>query len=151
MRTINKVLKLELTIDLEREAKKIRENLTGEFCLPMVKVLGGVDDGHEFHLKKDKIKVGRIDPENQDKYDPENDVVLSDQYKVVSRVWKPQALLTFENGEWFIEQGEGNPTSLWEKTLTKGRKEKLRHEDIIHLSEGEKSVRLVFLLPKSEG
>jgi hypothetical protein len=116
--------------------------------LPIVKVLGGVDDGKEFPLKKPLIKIGRVDPDNKDKYDAD-DVVLSGDYKVVSRVWKPQALLSFENGQWYVQQGEGiNTTAVWEKKLTKGRKEPLKDEDIIHLAEGDKSVRLLFLLPK---
>lgn len=151
IRTIKQVLKLDLSFDLKQEATKIHENLTEGFCLATVKVLGGIDDGKQFRLTKKVVRIGRVDPENLDKYDAENDIVLSDHYIVVSRAWKPQALLSFEDGEWYIQQGEGtNPTSLWDKKLAKGRKEKLKHEDIIHLAEGDKSARLLFLLPKCQ-
>jgi hypothetical protein len=74
--------------------------------------------------------------------------VLSDEYRAVSRVWKPHATLTFENGEWYVEAGESaNSTKLWGKKLVKGRKEKLKDQDIICLAEIEKSVKLLFVLP----
>jgi DNA-binding MarR family transcriptional regulator len=148
MRTTRKVLKLNLAIEMKNEATKLNQSLTEEFYLPRVKVLGGVDDGKEFSLKKPLVKIGRVDPDNTDKYDV-NDVVLSSDYKVVSRVWKPQALLSLEQGQWYVQQGEGiNTTAVWENKLKKGRKEPLKDEDIIHLAEGDKSVRLLFLLPK---
>jgi DNA-binding MarR family transcriptional regulator len=135
-------------IEMKNEATKLNQSLTEEFYLPRVKVLGGVDDGKEFSLKKPLVKIGRVDPDNTDKYDV-NDVVLSSDYKVVSRVWKPQALLSLEQGQWYVQQGEGiNTTAVWENKLKKGRKEPLKDEDIIHLAEGDKSVRLLFLLPK---
>ncbi|MCW3998657.1 MAG: ArsR family transcriptional regulator [Candidatus Bathyarchaeota archaeon] len=150
LRTTKKVLKLDLSIDLKTEAAKVQKNLDEEFCTPKVKVLGGIDDGKYFPLKKSSINIGRVDPDNSDKYDAANDILLSEKYSTVSRVWKPQALITFEQGSWYVEHGDAvNPTLLWDKKLVKGRKEKLKDEDIIHLS-GDKTVRLLFLLPKCQ-
>jgi DNA-binding MarR family transcriptional regulator len=149
LRTVKKVLKLELSIDLEKEAKKVDQTVSEEFCSTTIRVLGGVDDGRLFSLKKNIVMIGREDPEQESKYDPKNDIVLSAYYKAVSRVWKPHAILSFENGEWHIEQGEGvNSTSLWGKKLVKGRKEKLKDADIIRLADADRSVKLLFSLPK---
>lgn len=149
LRTIKKVLKLDLSIELETEAKHVEKTLCKEFCSASIRVLGGVDDGKEFALTKSAVRIGREDPKEISQYDPETDIVLSDEYKAVSRVWKPHALLTFENGEWYIEHGEStNSTTLWGRKLIRGRKEKLKSEDIIRLANAEKSVKLLFQLPK---
>jgi len=153
MRTLSKVMKFDLNLKLSGKAAGIQRRVLDEFSrsLAYVRVLGGPDDGQEFLLKKDDIKVGRIDPEHMNKYDPENDVVLSESYKAVTRVWRPHAKLTLEKDQWYVEHCEGkNLTYLWNRRLDKHRRLKLKNGDIISLAKGTKGVRLVFLLPKPE-
>ena len=152
MRTLTKVMKLDLSLDLRSRVTGIRERVSDEFgqSLATVKVLGGVDDGREFLIKKEDIRIGRFDPDNVDKYDRENDIVLSKEYRFVTRVSKPHAKLFFENGQWNIQHCEGrNPTYLWNRKLDKYKKEKLKNADIINLAKGEKGVSLVFHIPRA--
>ncbi len=147
MRTLSRVMKMNLKLELINKAQEVQSKLS----FATVKVLGGSDDGHVFSLEKEEVKMGRIDLENQDKYDTKNDVVVSDSYSVVTRTSKVHARLLFENNQWFIEHCEGkNGTFLWERELTKNKKEPLKHGDIITLGKGPKCVRLVFECPTSK-
>ena len=153
MRTLNKVIKFDLGFEVNSKVQGVRDKISDHFLdtFAIVKILGGVDDGHDFLLKETEIKIGRVDPDNIDKYNPEIDIVLSDQYRAVTRVGKPHARLLFVNNEWYIELCEGqNPTYLWNKQLEKNKKQRLKDGDIIHLAEGPKGVRLLFLNPKPE-
>src|SRR5208337_333557 len=151
MRTLSRVMKMDLKLELRSQAEDVKAKFGEELLqgFASIKVLGGADDGHVFLLRKDDIKMGRVDLEKQDEYDPQNDIVLSDSYGVVTRVSKPHAKLFLENGQWYVEHCEGvNGTYLWERKLAKNRKETLKHGDMITLAEGAKSVRLVFEPPK---
>lgn len=152
IRTINEVMKLDLTFELRSLVAGVQERFSEEFpSFAIIRVLGGKDDGREFPLKRTEVKIGREDPENKEKYDSENDVILSNEYRAVTRVWKPHARLLLENGQWYIEHCEGkSDTYLWNKKLDKYRKEKLKNGDMINLAQGDKGARLVFILPRSE-
>jgi hypothetical protein len=114
----SEVFRFELKSQAEGVKKKLGEEFPQNYAT--VKVLGGEDDGHIFQLGKDQVRIGRIDLEHQDNYDPLNDVVLSDSYGVVTRASKPHAMLLHENGQWLVEQCEGvNGIYLWEKMLIK--------------------------------
>jgi hypothetical protein len=152
MRTLSKVMKMDLKLELSKNVAGIREKLSEEFSqsFATIKILGGVDDGQEFLLKENEVRIGRVDPENMEKYDPKNDIALSDSYGAITRVWKPHAKLILEDGQWYIEHCEGvNETYLWDRKLEKNRKEPLKNGDVIGLAEGAKGVRMVFLLPKT--
>jgi hypothetical protein len=151
MRTLKKVMRIDLGFEVGRKVEGVRNMISEEFSdtFAVVKVLGGVDDGREFLLKEPEVNIGRIDINNPDRYDPKTDVVLSNQYRAVTRVGKPHARLLLLQDEWFIELCEGqNPTYLWDKKLQKRRKQKLNDGDIIHFAEGLKGVRLLFLNPQ---
>ena len=60
-------------------------------------MLGGPDDGKVFMLKQNQVRIGRIDPENQAAYSPEDDIVLSDGYTAVTRVSKPHGQFISSN------------------------------------------------------
>jgi DNA-binding transcriptional ArsR family regulator len=153
IRTLNKVLKMNLTFELKSQVQKTKEKLKDEFSqkVATLRVLGGVDDGRVFPLNKNEVNIGRIDYEKRDKINLENDVVLSNSYGAVSRVTKPHARMLFENGQWYIIHCEGvNGTYLWERKLSNGHKEALKDGDIIALAEGAKSARLLFELPKAK-
>jgi pSer/pThr/pTyr-binding forkhead associated (FHA) protein len=151
IRTLSRVMKMDLTLELISQAQDVKAKIGEELLqgFVTVKVPSGADDGHVFYPGKYEVRIGRVDIENQDKYDPKNDIVLSDSYGVVTRVSKPHARLLLEGDHWCVEHREGvNGTHLWERKLSKNKKEPLKHGDIITLAEGAKSVRLVFEFPK---
>ena len=59
--------------ELSDKIKEANKNVSKEFAgkVPVFWVLGGVDDGKVFPIKKDCVKIGREDPPNEDKYDPQ--------------------------------------------------------------------------------
>ena len=63
---------LKKKIDDVRDA--IEDEVTGE--KPMLIILGGPDDGKFFLLEKQEIRIGRIDPERENSYDPDQDIVI---------------------------------------------------------------------------
>jgi hypothetical protein len=153
MRTLSKVMRFDLDFQVDRKVAGVREKLSEKFSdsFAVIRVLGGVYDGREFLLKENEAKIGRADPDKADKYDTETDIVLADQYKAVTRVWKPHARLFLEGGQWYIEHCKGrNLTCLWNKELEENKKHELKDGDIINIARGSKGVRLVFLWPKLE-
>ena len=138
--------KFELTDRIKEVSKKLSKEVISK--VPAIRVLGGVDDGKVFAIKKDSVKIGRVNPEKQDRYDLENDIVLSDNYKAVTRVSKPHAKLTFDGDDWYLEDCESKSgTYLKDERLDKNRKMKLEDGDMIELAKGSSGVRLLFNLP----
>ncbi len=153
MRTLSKFMKFNVDLQLIDQAAKVQNEISEQFSetFAKIRVLGGTDDGTEFVLKESSVNIGRSDPESKDKIDLEKDIVLSEDYTAVTRVWKPHARLLLEDGQWFIEHCEGrNETRLWEKILAKNKKEPLSDGDIIRLAEGPHGARLVYLA-KAQG
>jgi DNA-binding transcriptional ArsR family regulator len=139
-------LKFILIDRVETVKGRISEEFMSNF--PMIKVLGGQDDGKVFLIKKESVRIGRIDPKNQDQYDPENDIVLSGEYKAVTRVSKPHAKLTLEGSVWDIEDCESTGgTYLNNRKLDKYRMTKLNDGDMVGLSRGVLGALLLFTLP----
>ncbi len=139
-----------VTFELSDRVATVKGRISEEFIskVPMIKVLGGPDDGKVFPIKKESVRIGRVDLRKQDKYDPENDIVLSGEYRAVTRVSKPHARLTLEGGEWYLEDCESKGgTYLNDKKLDKYRKTKLNDSDMIGLSKGLLGAHLLFSLP----
>jgi len=138
--------KFELSDRIEEVSKKISEEFIGK--VPVIRVLGGADDGKDFVIKKDSVNIGRVDPEKQDRYDPENDIVLSRDYGAITRVSKPHARLTLDGDEWYLEDCESKGgTYLNDEKLDKSRRTKLKDGDMIGLAKGLLGVHLLFSLP----
>ena len=133
--------------EMSDKIAEVRDKISEEFIsnLPVIRVLGGADDEKRFPIKNDKVRIGRIDPEKMDKYDPENDAVLSEDYRAVTRVSKPHAELTLEESGWFVKDyGSRNGTYINDKKLDEREKKKLANGDIIGLAKGLPGVRLLF-------
>jgi hypothetical protein len=137
-----------------KEARKMLLDLSRKHA--SLRILGGLDDGRIFFLKKDEVKLGRVDFKNPDGFDSEEDVVLSNSYETVSRVSMPHAKIVQITDKWYVEHCKGlNGTYLLrEKAVekdvgtTKSPGELLSDGDIIVLSKGTKGVMMVFRLPK---
>jgi hypothetical protein len=137
-----------------KEAQKRLIELCKKYA--SLRVLGGLDDGRIFFLKKDEIRLGRVDYANPDGFDSEEDVVLSNSYETVSRASMPHAKIVHRADKWYVEHCNGlNGTYLLrEKAVEKdvgtvgSPGEQLYDGDIIILAKRSKGVMLVFRLPK---
>lgn len=111
---------------------------------PLIKVLGGDDDGRVFPLVKEVTLVGRQGEIRLDNQEYIGDVVLSNDYVSVTRVTHPHATLTHKKGECYLEDN-GSKCGVFmnndEQTLDKI---KLKDGDKIKLALGEGGAELVF-------
>jgi pSer/pThr/pTyr-binding forkhead associated (FHA) protein len=112
-------------------------------------VLGGPDDGKVFMLKHDQIRIGRIDPENQAAFSPDDDIVFSDGYTAVTRVSKPHGKFIHNNEGWHIEDcGSTGGTKLNTKRLEKNTRISIHDGDLIEFSKGVFGVKLLMIIPQ---
>ena len=138
--------KLELSDKIEQISRKISEELIGK--VPMIRVLGGADDGKVFVVESTSPKIGRVDPEKKDRFDPMADIVLSGNYRAVTRVSNPHARLTLDGNDWYIEDCESKGgTYVNDERLDSYKKTKLNDGDMIGLAKGSLGVCLLFSLP----
>jgi hypothetical protein len=139
-------IRVELRPKVERVKGDYEEFVNGFYRM---RVLNGEDAGRLFRLRNDSIRIGRIDTKAENKYDPQHDIVLSNKYAAVSRVWRPHARLIHQGNEWLIEHCEGtNGTYLDNRRLEKHEKARLEDHDVVDLVIGEGGARLVFLAPE---
>jgi DNA-binding transcriptional ArsR family regulator len=130
---------------------------------PMLKVLGGVEDGKIFELSKKEIRLGRRGNIDSNE-DYEGDVILSNEYESVSRVFKPHAYIKEKEDGWYlIDNGSkggvylNNESEFLKKRtqtgaiVKRGRNgRKLKDHDKIKLSLGKYGVELIFFLNSSK-
>ena len=69
---------------------------------PALHLLSGSRAGQTFLLKKDHIAVGRSDPDIPSR-SGESDIVLPEEYVMVTRITKPHAVISRSAGGWQIE------------------------------------------------
>jgi DNA-binding HxlR family transcriptional regulator len=137
----------EISHRLEEVKNTLSKELLG--TIPTATVLGGPDDGKMFLLKKDQVRIGRIDPENQTAYSPQDDIVLSDGYTAVTRVSKPHGLFIRSSEGWQIEDcGSTGGTRLNNKRLEKNSPVSIHDGDLIEFSKGVSGVKLLIIIPQ---
>jgi DNA-binding transcriptional ArsR family regulator len=137
----------EISRRLEEVKNTLSKELLGNTSTAIV--LGGPDDGKVFLLKKDQVRIGRIDPQNQAAYSPENDIVLSDGYTAVTRVSKPHGQFIRSTEGWQIEDcGSTGGTRVNNKRLEKNSRILLHDGDLIEFSKGVFGVKLLIIIPQ---
>jgi DNA-binding transcriptional ArsR family regulator len=145
-------LKLTLTdAALADKLEDVREKVSEEFLgqHPVVILLGGVEDGKVFPLLKESIAIGRADREAPDRFDPERDIVISEEYGAVTRISKPHARITLRNGTWHIKDcGSTGGTFVNSMPLKRRTLRQLNDGDLIELAKGTPGATLVFVVPK---
>jgi hypothetical protein len=151
LQSLNTLQNYELVITLQPSLTRISSDFeTYLRSFHRLRILNGPDAGRIFRLRKDSIRIGRIDSHNIAAYDPEHDIVLSQHYQAVSRVSKPHASLTFHDNAWYLEhQGGVNGTFLESQPLRPHEPIKLPDRCRINLARGAKGAQLVFLHPTS--
>jgi pSer/pThr/pTyr-binding forkhead associated (FHA) protein len=104
--------------------------------------------GQTFLLKKDHVAVGRADPDNPGK-SGETDIVLPEEYSMVTRITKPHAILSRSAEGWQIEdRGSSGGTFVNSEISAPQRRTPLRDGDVIDCALGESAARFLFIAEK---
>ncbi len=138
--------------EINNRLASVKGALSKEFMgnMPAAIVLGGTMDGKVFLLKNEIVNIGRIDAKNTGKYNPSDDVVLSDEYSAVTRITHPHGRLTCDKGHWFFEDcGSTGGSSVNNRKAAKQVKVPVFDGDLLELSRGISGVRLLLIIPKS--
>jgi len=136
--------------DLSEKIDETRRILSRELfgSGPVLIVLGGPDDGKVFPLMAGAVQIGRIDPEQEHRIDPETNLVLAQGYSSVSRVSRPHARVVQEQTGWTIgDGGSRGGTAVNKRTLGSGERALLRDGDLIELSRGPAGAKLLVVIP----
>ena len=121
------------------------EIITSSYQLPVIKVLGGEDDGKIFPLIKDSVKIGRKGEMNQYDHDYKDDIILSNSYESVTRVFKPHATLKKIGGDWIIEDKNSKCGFYINNGKQRVTDKTLKNRDKIRLALGDGGAELVFI------
>jgi hypothetical protein len=128
----------------------VKGTLAKEFMgnLPAAIVLGGAMDGKVFLLKKNELRLGRIDAENTVHDQTSDDIVVSDEYSAVTRVSRPHGRFFHDKGAWFVEDcGSTGGTSLNNRPIEKHTRVQIHDGDLLELSKGVNGVKLLLIIP----
>jgi len=133
--------------DIRERIRAVRSALeeSGEQAGPVLYVIGGAADGKAFILKNDRMPMGREDPDHSSTRD-ECMVVLPDEYRAVTRVTKPHAVLIRAVEAWQIEDNASTGgTFVNSRRLDPLKRTFLANGDVIDLSVGANSARFLFI------
>ena len=118
---------------------------SGSDC-PVLHLIEGKSAGRSFLLKKNRICIGRIDPDSSFKVS-DDDIVLPEDYVAVTRITKPHAILVRDGEIWQIEDRCSSGGTYVNSELQKSmQRVPLKNGDIIDLSIGESSARFLFII-----
>lgn len=115
------------------------------YQLPLVKILGGEDDGKLFPLTKESVKIGRQGDVELNDPQFKDDIILSNDYESVSRVYKPHATLKQDNGNWTIEDKNSKCGVYINGDNRRSSSETLKNRDKIRLALGKGGAEMVFI------
>ena len=115
---------------------------------PALHLMSGSRAGQTFLLKKDHIAVGRTDPDIPSR-SGENDIVLPEEYVMVTRITKPHAVISRSPGGWQVEdRGSSGGTYVNTDLIAPLHKTGLKDGDIIDCAVGENAARFLFIADK---
>jgi DNA-binding transcriptional ArsR family regulator len=133
----------DLQARLEPVRKAILEGSGDEY--PALHLVEGKASGKTFLLKKERINIGRIDPDFPS-HAKEGDIALPLEYAAVTRITKPHAVLFRSGKEWFIEdRGSSSGTYVNSGLITPLNRTLLKNGDVIDLAIGDSSARFLFV------
>jgi len=111
---------------------------------PALHLIEGTAAGRTFLLKKDRVSLGRIDPDFPASA-KEGDIILPVEYASVTRITKPHAVIFRAEKEWFIEDRRSSSGTYLNSTLiTPLKKTPVKNGDIVDLAIGDSSARFLF-------
>ena len=117
---------------------------SGPDC-PALHLVEGKGAGRTYLLKKERVLIGRIDPDFPSKLG-EGDIALPEEYVAVTRITKPHAIVTKTATGWQIEdRGSSGGTYLNTRLIGPMHKTSLKNGDIIDLAMGEDAARFLFI------
>ncbi len=112
---------------------------------PALHLVEGNAAGKTFLIKKERISIGRIDPDFPS-HAKEGDIALPVEYAAVTRITKPHAIIYRSGKEWFIEdRGSSGGTFVNATKITPMHKTPIRNGDVIDCAIGESSARFLFI------
>ena len=112
---------------------------------PALHLVEGKGAGRTYLLKKDRVLMGRIDPDFPSKLS-EGDIALPVEYVSVTRITKPHAIVTRTDTVWEIEdRGSSGGTYLNSELIAPLHKTNLKNGDVIDLAMGEDAARFLFI------
>lgn len=113
--------------------------------VPALHIVGGSWAGRTFLLKKDHIAIGRTDPDTPSRTG-ESDIVLPDDYVMVTRITKPHAVLSRSSSGWQVEdRGSSGGTYVNSDLIAPMHKTPVKNGDVIDLALGENAARFLFI------
>ena len=113
---------------------------------PALHLLEGKNAGVTYLIKKDRVLIGRIDPDTPS-MTTEGDIVLAEEYIVVTRITKPHAILSKIGPGWKIEDyGSSGGTFVNSESIKQKVKTPLKNGDVIDLAMGKNSARFLFIV-----
>ena len=108
-------------------------------------LIEGTAAGKTFIIKKDRISIGRIDPDFPS-HAKDGDIALPVEYAAVTRITKPHAVMYCAGKEWFIEdRGSSGGTFVNSARLAPMHKTPIKNGDVIDCAIGESSARFLFI------
>jgi hypothetical protein len=140
--------------DLAKRLSEVRSRVATELAsvYPAIVVMGGPDDRKFFPLKEDVVLIGRNDRDRSSTGNPAQDIVLSDNYKSVTRITKPHGRITHQGDAWFFEDcGSTGGTTINGGKASPGTKNRLQDGDLLELGKGVSGAKLLVILPLQQG
>ena len=112
---------------------------------PALHLVEGSGAGKTFLLKKDRIIIGRADPDTPSRVS-DDDIVLPVDYVSVTRITKPHAIVSKTKDGWQIEdRGSSGGTYVNTALIASMHKIILKNGDVIDLAMGESAARFLFI------
>jgi hypothetical protein len=133
---------------LSEKVAEVKGKFRDEFgTIPALLVMGGANDGTIFPIRSPIVSLGRKDPAV-----PVMDreaIVLSEDYRAVTRVTHPHARIVEIQGAYYLEdRGSTGGTYVNGTKLLKGERVLLTDGALIDLAKGPQSVTLLCVLPE---
>jgi DNA-binding transcriptional ArsR family regulator len=101
--------------------------------------------GKTYLLKKERISIGRIDPDFPS-HAKEGDIALPVEFAAVTRITKPHAVLFRAGKDWYIEdKGSSSGTYVNSGLITPMNRTLLKNGDVVDFAIGESSARFLFV------
>lgn len=133
--------------DIQARIEPVRKAIldgVGEQC-PALHLVEGNAAGKTYLLKKDRISIGRIDPDFP-AHAKEGDIALPVEYAAVTRITKPHAVIFRSGTEWILEdRGSSSGTYVNVVLIAPMHKTPLKNGDVIDFAIGESSARFLFV------